>query len=76
MSKDMTGSERIYRARNFKNKIAMVFSCGATAFGLLWLVWILLTTIIKGIDALNLQLFTPPRLAPPAVWPTRFMAAF
>ncbi|KOP53906.1 MULTISPECIES: phosphate ABC transporter permease PstA [Pseudomonas syringae group] len=58
MSKDMTGSERIYRARNFKNKIAMVFSCGATAFGLLWLVWILLTTIIKGIDALNLQLFT------------------
>ncbi|AAO56745.1 phosphate ABC transporter, permease protein [Pseudomonas syringae pv. tomato T1] len=54
----MTGSERIYRARNFKNKIAMVLSCGATAFGLLWLVWILLTTIIKGIDALNLQLFT------------------
>lgn len=36
----------------------MVLSCGATAFGLLWLVWILLTTIIKGIDALNLQLFT------------------
>ncbi|SDX11347.1 phosphate ABC transporter membrane protein 2, PhoT family [Pseudomonas syringae] len=58
MSKDMTGSERIYRARNFKNKVAMVLSCGATAFGLLWLVWILLTTIIKGIDALNLQLFT------------------
>ncbi|EGH99329.1 MULTISPECIES: phosphate ABC transporter permease PstA [Pseudomonas syringae group] len=58
MSKDMMGSERIYRARNFKNKIAMVLSCGATAFGLLWLVWILLTTIIKGIDALNLQLFT------------------
>ncbi|WP_426114337.1 phosphate ABC transporter permease PstA [Pseudomonas sp. DSP3-2-2] len=58
MSKDMAGSERIYRARNFKNKIAMVLSCGATAFGLLWLVWILLTTIIKGIDALNLQLFT------------------
>ncbi|AKT30237.1 phosphate ABC transporter permease PstA [Pseudomonas syringae pv. actinidiae] len=58
MSKDLTGSERIYRARNFKNKIAMVLSCGATAFGLLWLVWILLTTIIKGIDALNLQLFT------------------
>jgi phosphate transport system permease protein len=58
MSKDLTGNERLYRARNFKNKIAMVLSCGATAFGLLWLVWILLTTIIKGIDALNLQLFT------------------
>jgi phosphate transport system permease protein len=58
MSQDLTGNERLYRARNFKNKIAMVLSCGATAFGLLWLVWILLTTIIKGIDALNLQLFT------------------
>ncbi len=58
MSKDLAGSERIYRVRNIKNKIAMVLSCGATAFGLLWLVWILLTTIIKGIDALNLQLFT------------------
>ncbi|CAM3188109.1 phosphate ABC transporter, permease protein PstA [Pseudomonas floridensis] len=58
MSKDLTGSERIYRVRSIKNKIAMVLSCGATAFGLLWLVWILLTTIIKGIDALNLQLFT------------------
>ena len=58
MSKDLAGSERIYRVRNIKNKIAMVLSCGATAFGLLWQVWILLTTIIKGIDALNLQLFT------------------
>ncbi|AAZ35174.1 phosphate ABC transporter permease [Pseudomonas amygdali pv. tabaci str. ATCC 11528] len=58
MSKDVTGSESLYRVRSIKNKIAMVLSCGATAFGLLWLVWILLTTIIKGIDALNLQLFT------------------
>ncbi|SFH93764.1 phosphate ABC transporter membrane protein 2, PhoT family [Pseudomonas syringae] len=58
MSKDVTGSEHLYRVRSFKNKIAMVLSCGATAFGLLWLVWILLITIIKGIDALNLQLFT------------------
>lgn len=58
MSKDMAASERLYRKRNFKNKIAMVLSCGATAFGLLWLTWILLTTIVKGIDALNLQLFT------------------
>ncbi|RMS81034.1 phosphate ABC transporter permease PstA [Pseudomonas savastanoi] len=58
MSKDVTGSESLYRVRSIKNKIAMVLSFGATAFGLLWLVWILLTTIIKGIDALNLQLFT------------------
>lgn len=58
MSKDQTGSERLYLIRSFKNKIAMMLSCGATVFGLLWLVWILLTTIVKGIDALNLQLFT------------------
>ena len=58
MSKDLAASERLYRIRSFKNKVAMVLSCGATAFGLLWLVWILLTTIVKGIDALNLQLFT------------------
>ncbi|RRV04506.1 phosphate ABC transporter permease PstA [Pseudomonas sp. v388] len=58
MSKDMAAGERLYRVRNFKNRIAMVLSCGATAFGLLWLTWILLTTIVKGIDALNLQLFT------------------
>jgi phosphate transport system permease protein len=58
MSKDLTGNERLYRMRSLKNRIAMVLSCGATAFGLLWLVWILLTTIVKGIDALNLQLFT------------------
>ncbi|MCI3946119.1 phosphate ABC transporter, permease protein PtsA [Pseudomonas syringae] len=74
MSKDMTGSERIYRARNFKNKIAMVLSCGATAFGLLWLVWILLTTIIKGIDALNLQLFTG--MTPPPGTPGGLANAF
>jgi phosphate transport system permease protein len=46
-----------------KNGIAMVLSCGATLFGLLWLVWILLTTIIKGASALNLALFT--EMTPP-----------
>ena len=63
MSKDVTGNESLYRVRDFKNKAAMVLSCGATAFGLLWLVWILLTTIVNGVDALNLRLFsgmTPP----------------
>jgi phosphate transport system permease protein len=51
-------NENLYRARAFKNMIAMVLSCGATVFGLLWLVWILLTTIINGFQALNLRLFT------------------
>ena len=51
-------NENLYRMRAFKNKLAMVLSCGATLFGLLWLVWILLTTIINGFQALNLRLFT------------------
>lgn len=51
-------NENLYRMRAFKNKLAMVLSCGATLFGLLWLVWILLTTIVNGFQALNLRLFT------------------
>ncbi|KQQ56184.1 phosphate ABC transporter permease [Pseudomonas sp. Leaf127] len=61
MSQDIAkakSNESLYRKRDIKNKIAMVLSCGATAFGLLWLVWILMTTIIEGLSALNLQLFT------------------
>lgn len=56
-------NENLYRKRDIKNKVAMVLSCGATVFGLLWLVWILLTTIINGFAALNARLFlemTPP----------------
>ncbi len=56
-------NENLYRARAFKNGVAMVLSCGATVFGLLWLVWILLTTIINGFQALNLRLFT--QMTPP-----------
>jgi phosphate transport system permease protein len=56
-------NDNLYRARAFKNMIAMVLSCGATVFGLLWLVWILLTTIINGFQALNLRLFT--EMTPP-----------
>ncbi|MGI3746689.1 MAG: phosphate ABC transporter permease PstA [Janthinobacterium lividum] len=51
-------NENLYRSRAIKNRIAMVLSCAATAFGLLWLVWILLTTIVNGFEALNLRLFT------------------
>ena len=56
-------NESIYRKRALKNRIAMVLSCGATLFGLLWLVWILVTTIIKGASALNGALFT--EMTPP-----------
>ena len=56
-------NEHLYRTRAIKNRIAMVLSCAATAFGLLWLVWILLTTIVNGFEALNLRLFT--EMTPP-----------
>jgi phosphate transport system permease protein len=56
-------TENLYRVRSIKNMIAMVLSCGATAFGLLWLVWILLTTVVNGFQALNARLFT--EMTPP-----------
>ena len=59
----MNANERLYRKRALKNAVAMCLSCGATAFGLLWLAWILLTTIINGFQALNLRLFT--QMTPP-----------
>ncbi|MCL6687888.1 phosphate transport system permease protein [Pseudomonas citronellolis] len=59
----MAGNESLYRTRAFKNRAAMVLSCGATLFGLMWLAWILLTTISHGIEALNLNLFT--KMTPP-----------
>lgn len=59
----MSGNESLYRMRDLKNRLAMLLSCGATLFGLMWLAWILLTTISHGIDALNLDLFT--QMTPP-----------
>ncbi|WPP01564.1 phosphate ABC transporter permease PstA [Pseudomonas sp. HR96] len=59
----MSQDDSLYRKRRLKNSIAMVLSCGATAFGLLWLVWILITTIVNGFAALNGALFT--QMTPP-----------
>ncbi|KAF1053201.1 MAG: Phosphate transport system permease protein PstA [Stenotrophomonas maltophilia] len=59
----MSGNESLYRTRALKNQLAMLLSCGATLFGLMWLAWILLTTISHGIEALNLDLFT--KMTPP-----------
>jgi len=56
-------NENLYRMRAMKNSLAMILSCGATIFGLLWLVWILITTIVNGFQALNLRLFT--EMTPP-----------
>lgn len=53
--------------RSTKNKIALTMSLLTMAFGLFWLVWILFTTISRGIDGLSWSLFTestpPPNTA-------------
>jgi phosphate transport system permease protein len=53
--------------RSTKNKIALTMSLLTMAFGLFWLVWILFTTVSRGIDGLSWSLFTestpPPNTA-------------
>ena len=44
--------------RRVKNAIALTLSLAAMAFGLIWLVWILYTTLRLGISGLSIELFT------------------
>ena len=44
--------------RRVKNAIALTLSLAAMAFGLIWLVWILYTTLRLGIGGLSVELFT------------------
>ncbi|WP_369309561.1 phosphate ABC transporter permease PstA [Providencia rettgeri] len=49
------------------NRIALLISMLTMVFGLFWLVWILFSTVTKGIDGMSLNLFTemtpPPNTA-------------
>jgi len=49
---------RLQRRRSATNAVALSLSLVAMAFGLLWLVWILYTTLSLGIGGLSVQLFT------------------
>ena len=49
--------------RRIVDVIALVLATAATLFGLVWLVWILLTTFIQGAKALTPRLFT--EMTPP-----------
>lgn len=53
--------------RRQKNRIALVLSMATMLFGLFWLIWILFSTVTKGIDGMSLALFTemtpPPNTA-------------
>ena len=53
----------LYGARRVKNILAQVLATAATIFGLFWLVWIMWTTLTKGLDSMNLALFT--QMTPP-----------
>ena len=59
----MASAHSIYRKRRFINALTMVLSGVATAFGLLFLGWILWVTVSKGFDAFGLHLFT--QMTPP-----------
>ncbi|KVD02594.1 phosphate ABC transporter permease PstA [Burkholderia ubonensis] len=58
---------RLQRKRKIVNAIALTASLGAMAFGLMWLVWILYTTLHLGIGGLSVHMFTestpPPNTA-------------
>ncbi len=51
------------RRRQFADSLALLFAAAATLFGLVWLFWILWTTLRQGLNALDLQLFT--QMTPP-----------
>jgi len=50
--------DKLQRRRRLTNAIALTCSLAAMAFGLIWLVWILYTTLSLGIGGLSVELFT------------------
>jgi len=54
---------RLLQQRQLINKVALTLSLAAMAFGLFWLVWILVTTLEFGVAGLSLDLFT--KMTPP-----------
>ncbi|WP_340610114.1 phosphate ABC transporter permease PstA [Xenorhabdus bharatensis] len=49
--------------RRQKNRLALFLSMATMVFGLFWLVWILISTITKGLDGMSVALFT--EMTPP-----------
>jgi phosphate transport system permease protein len=50
--------DRLQRRRRAVNVVALTLSLAAMAFGLIWLIWILYTTLHLGVGGLSVQLFT------------------
>ncbi|WP_099113073.1 phosphate ABC transporter permease PstA [Xenorhabdus miraniensis] len=59
----MKRRRRMQSWRRQKNRMALMLSMATMAFGLFWLVWILISTVTKGIDGMSLALFT--EMTPP-----------
>ncbi|WP_186147281.1 phosphate ABC transporter permease PstA [Burkholderia gladioli] len=55
---------RLQARRKRTNAVALTLSLAAMAFGLIWLVWILYTTLHLGIGGLSVELFTQSTPAP------------
>ncbi|MEX3612487.1 MAG: phosphate ABC transporter permease PstA [Burkholderia gladioli] len=55
---------RLQARRKRTNALALSLSLAAMAFGLIWLVWILYTTLHLGIGGLSVELFTQSTPAP------------
>jgi phosphate transport system permease protein len=53
----------LHRRRKRVNAVALTLSLGAMAFGLFWLIWILVETLRLGLGGLGLQVFT--EMTPP-----------
>jgi phosphate transport system permease protein len=53
----------LYTRRRLVNAVALTVATAAAIFGLVWLVWILVTLIYHGASAINLQIFT--QMTPP-----------
>jgi phosphate transport system permease protein len=56
-------SDARYSRRRWRNRIATMLAIGAAAFGLLWLVLILIVLVVKGVGGLSLEVFT--EMTPP-----------
>ena len=54
---------RLHAKRKLVNAVALSLALGAMAFGLFWLIWILIETVRLGIGGLALSLFT--QMTPP-----------
>lgn len=61
--RDESMAMRLQKRRRIKNRLAIGISMIAVLFGLVWLTWILYSTVTKGMGGLSLTVFT--EMTPP-----------